>query len=154
SPNNPTGSGDSEQELREFAAVVAKHPGIFVLADEIYEYINFTSEGHFSIGSIPEIKDRVITVNGFSKGFAMTGWRLGFTAAAKWIIDAIEKLQRQVTSGTNSITQKAAVIAYTNMDAPKKMLEAYRHRRDIVIAKLKEVPGFKVRVPDGAFYAF
>lgn len=154
SPNNPTGSVYNEKELRAFAAIVAKHPGIFVLADEIYEYINFTGEGNFSIGSIPEIKDRVITVNGFSKGFAMTGWRIGWTAAAKWIVDALDKLQGQVTSGTNSITQKAAAIAFTNMDAPKMMLDAYKRRRDLVIAKLKEVPGFKVRVPDGAFYAF
>ena len=154
SPNNPTGSVYSEKELRAIAAIVAKHPNIFVLADEIYEYINFTPEGHFSIGSIPEIKDRVITVNGFSKGFAMTGWRVGYIAAAKWIVDAIDKLQGQVTSGTNSIAQKAAAVAYTNMDAPKQMLDAYKRRRELVIAKLKEVPGFKVRVPDGAFYAF
>jgi aspartate aminotransferase len=154
SPNNPTGSVYNEKELRAIAAIVAKHPNVFVLADEIYEYINFTSEGHFSIGSIPEIKDRVITVNGFSKGFAMTGWRVGWTAAAKWIVDALDKLQGQVTSGTNSIAQKAAAIAFTNMDAPKMMLEAYNRRRDLVIAKLKEVPGFKVRIPDGAFYAF
>ena len=154
SPNNPTGSVYSEKELRAIAAIVAKHPNIFVLADEIYEYINFTGNGNFSIGSIPEIKDRVITVNGFSKGFAMTGWRIGWTAAAKWIVDALDKLQGQVTSGTNSITQKAAAIAFTNMDAPKMMLEAYKRRRDLVIAKLKEIPGFKVRVPDGAFYAF
>ena len=154
SPNNPTGSVYSEKELRAFAAIVAKHPNIFVLADEIYEYINFTAEGNFSMGSIPEIKDRVITVNGFSKGFAMTGWRVGWTAAAKWIVDALDKLQGQVTSGTNSIAQKAAAVAFTNMEAPKMMLEAYRRRRDLVITKLKEVPGFKVRVPDGAFYAF
>jgi len=154
SPNNPTGSVYSEKELRAFGAIVAKHPGIFVLADEIYEYINFTGDGNFSIGSIPEIKDQVITVNGFSKGFAMTGWRVGWTAAAKWIVDALDKLQGQVTSGTNSIAQKAAAVAFTNMDAPKMMLEAYKRRRDLVIAKLKEVPGFKVRVLDGAFYAF
>ncbi|UAY53709.1 pyridoxal phosphate-dependent aminotransferase [Ferruginibacter albus] len=154
SPNNPTGSVYSEKELRAFAAIIAKHPNIFVLADEIYEYINFTKEGHFSIGSVPEIKDRVITVNGFSKGFAMTGWRVGFIAAAKWIVDAVDKLQGQVTSGTNSIAQKAAAVAFTNMDAPKMMLEAYHRRRDLVIGKLKEVPGFKVRIPDGAFYAF
>lgn len=154
SPNNPTGSVYSEKELRAFGAIVAKHPNIFVLADEIYEYINFTAEGNFSMGSIPEIKDRVITVNGFSKGFAMTGWRVGWTAAAKWIVDALDKLQGQVTSGTNSIAQKAAAIAFTNMEAPKMMLEAYRRRRDLVIAKLKEVPGFKVRIPEGAFYAF
>jgi aspartate aminotransferase len=154
SPNNPTGAVYSEQELRAIAAVVARHPNIFVLADEIYEYINFTGKGNFSIGSIPEIKDRVITVNGFSKGFAMTGWRIGWTAAAKWIIDGLDKLQGQVTSGSNSITQKAASVAFTNMDAPKMMVQAYKRRRDLVIARLKEVPGFKVRVPDGAFYAF
>lgn len=154
SPNNPTGSVYSEKELRAFGEILKKNPHVFVLADEIYEYINFTPEGHFSIGSIPELKDRVITVNGFSKGFAMTGWRVGYIAAAKWIVDAVDKLQGQVTSGTNSIAQKAAAIAYTNMDAPKQMLEAYLRRRDLVIAKLKEVPGFKVRMPEGAFYAF
>jgi aspartate aminotransferase len=154
SPNNPTGSVYSEAELRAIAAIVARHENIFVLADEIYEYINFTPQGHFSIGSIPEIHDRVITVNGFSKGFAMTGWRLGYIAAAKWIADAVDKLQGQVTSGTSSIGQKAAAVAYTDMSAPAMMKEAYQRRRDLVVGLLQAVPGFKVRVPEGAFYAF
>lgn len=155
SPNNPTGAVYSEQELREIAAVLEKHEDVYVLADEIYEYINFTEEGHFSIGSIPALKDRVITVNGVAKGFAMTGWRIGFTAAAKWIADGVEKLQGQVTSGTNSIAQKAATAAFNGtLEPTKEMSAAYARRRDLVIGLLKEIPGFKVNVPDGAFYAF
>jgi len=155
SPNNPTGAVYSEAELREIAAVLEKHEDVYVLADEIYEYINFTEEGHFSIGSIPELKERVITVNGVAKGFAMTGWRIGFIAAAKWIADGVEKLQGQVTSGTNSIAQKAATVAFNGtMEPTKEMSKAYARRRDLVIGLLKEIPGFKVRIPDGAFYAF
>ncbi|MCE7042074.1 pyridoxal phosphate-dependent aminotransferase [Dyadobacter sp. CY312] len=155
SPNNPTGAVYSEAELREIAAVLEKHEGVYVLADEIYEYINFTEEGNFSIGSIPALKDRVVTVNGVAKGFAMTGWRIGFTAAAKWIADGVEKLQGQVTSGTNSIAQKAATVAFNGtLEPTKEMAKAYQRRRDLVIGLLKEIPGFKVRVPDGAFYAF
>jgi aspartate aminotransferase len=155
SPNNPTGSVYSEAELRAIAEVVKRHENVYVLADEIYEYINFTPEGHFSIGSVPEIRERVITVNGVAKGFAMTGWRIGFTAAAKWIADGVEKLQGQVTSGTCSIAQKAAVAAFNGpLDETRKMTDAYRRRRDLVVGLLREVPGFKVNVPDGAFYAF
>jgi aspartate aminotransferase len=154
SPNNPTGSLYSEAELREIAAVVAKYPQLYVLADEIYEYINFTDEGHFSIGSVEEIRDRVITVNGYAKGFAMTGWRLGYIAASKQIAEAVEKLQGQVTSGTNSIAQRAAVVAYEDMSAPAMMKIAYERRRNLVVKLLKEVPGFKVNTPTGAFYAF
>lgn len=154
SPNNPTGSVYSEAELRAIGAIVAKNPNIFVLADEIYEYINFTPGGHFSMGSMPEIKDRVITVNGFSKGFAMTGWRVGYIAAVKWIADAVDKLQGQVTSGTNSIAQKAAAIAYTDMSSTIEMGKAYLRRKDLVVGLLREIPGFKVRMPEGAFYAF
>jgi aspartate aminotransferase len=155
SPNNPTGSVYTESELRDIANVVARHENIFVLADEIYEYINFTQGGHFSIGSIPEIKERVITVNGVAKGHAMTGWRIGFIAAAKWIADGIEKLQGQVTSGTNSIAQKAAVAAFNGtLDHAYAMKEAYDRRRKLVVGKLREIPGFKVNMPDGAFYAF
>ena len=155
SPNNPTGSVYTESELRDIANVVARHENIFVLADEIYEYINFTQGGHFSIGSIPEIKDRVITVNGVAKGHAMTGWRIGFIAAAKWIADGIEKLQGQVTSGTNSIAQKAAVAAFNgSLDHAFEMKAAYDRRRKLVVGKLREIPGFKVNMPDGAFYAF
>lgn len=155
SPNNPTGSVYTESELRDIANVVARHENIFILADEIYEYINFTQGGHFSIGSIPEIKDRVITVNGVAKGHAMTGWRIGFIAAAKWIADGIEKLQGQVTSGTNSIAQKAAVAAFNgSLDHAYEMKAAYDRRRKLVVEKLREIPGFKVNMPDGAFYAF
>jgi aspartate aminotransferase len=154
SPNNPTGSVYSEAELRAIGAIVAKNEKIFVLADEIYEYINFREEGHFSMGSIPEIKDRVITVNGMAKGFAMTGWRIGFIGAAKWIVDAIDKLQGQVTSGTNSIAQRASVVAWDDMTAPETMKRAYLVRRDLVIGLLKDIEGFKVNVPEGAFYAF
>jgi aspartate aminotransferase len=103
---------------------------------------------YFSIGSIPQIKDRVITINGFSKGFAMTGWRLGFMAPAKWIADACDKLQGQITSGASSITQKAAVAALTgDMTATREMAEAYRRRRDLVVDLLREIPGLKVRCP-------
>ena len=155
SPNNPTGSVYTESELRDIANVVARHENIFVLADEIYEYINFTQGGHFSIGSIPEIKERVITVNGVAKGHAMTGWRIGFIAAAKWIADGIEKLQGQVTSGTNSIAQKAAVAAFNgSLDHAYEMKAAYDRRRKLVVEKLRDIPGFKVNMPDGAFYAF
>jgi aspartate aminotransferase len=155
SPNNPTGSVYSQDELRSIAEVVARHEQVFVLADEIYEYINFTPQGHFSIGSIPAIKDRVITVNGVAKGHAMTGWRIGFIAAAKWIADGVEKLQGQVTSGTCSIAQKAAVAAFNGpLDDAYKMREAYLRRRDLVVGMLREIPGFKVNLPDGAFYAF
>ena len=155
SPNNPTGSVYTESELRDIANVVARHENIFVLADEIYEYINFTQGGHFSIGSIPEIKERVITVNGVAKGHAMTGWRIGFIAAAKWIADGVEKLQGQVTSGTNSIAQKASVAAFNGpLDHAYEMKEAYDRRRKLVVGRLREIPGFKVNMPDGAFYAF
>ena len=155
SPNNPTGSVYTESELRDIANVVARHENIYVLADEIYEYINFTQGGHFSIGSIPEIKERVITVNGVAKGHAMTGWRIGFIAAAKWIADGIEKLQGQVTSGTNSIAQKAAVAAFNGtLDHAYEMKAAYDRRRKLVVEKLREIPGFKVNMPEGAFYAF
>ncbi|GAA4430961.1 pyridoxal phosphate-dependent aminotransferase [Ravibacter arvi] len=155
SPNNPTGSVYSRAELEALAAVIEKHNSIYVIADEIYEYINFTDEGHFSMGSIPALKNRVVTVNGVAKGYAMTGWRIGFIAADKWIADGVEKLQGQVTSGTNSIAQKAAVAAYNGpLDASKNMTAAYRRRRDLVVGLLKEIPGFKVNTPDGAFYAF
>ncbi len=155
SPSNPTGGMFSEEELREIAAVVAQHPGIFVLADEIYEYITFGNKKFFSIGSIPEIKDQVITINGFSKGFAMTGWRLGYTASAKWIADAMDKLQGQVTSGANSFAMKAATVALTSdLSATHKMAEAYKRRRDLVVGLINEIPGFNCPTPDGAFYVF
>ncbi len=155
SPSNPTGGMFSEQELCEIAEVVAANPGIFVLADEIYEYITFGDKKFFSIGSIPEIKDQVITINGFSKGFAMTGWRVGYTASAKWIADAMDKLQGQVTSGTNSIAMKAAYAAITGpLDSAHEMAIAYKRRRDLVVKLVNDIPGFKCATPDGAFYVF
>ncbi len=155
SPNNPTGSIYSEAELRAIGAVVARHENIHVLADEIYEYINFTPEGHFSMGSMPEIAERVITVNGVAKGYAMTGWRIGYIGAAKWIAEGVEKLQGQVTSGTNSIAQKATVAALNGpLEPSMEMARAYQRRRDLVVKLLKEVPHFRTNVPEGAFYAF
>ncbi len=154
SPNNPTGTVYSEAELRAIAAIVEKNPHVFVMADEIYEYINFMDEGHFSIGCIPAIKERVVTVNGMAKGFAMTGWRIGFIGAAKWIADGVTKLQGQVTSGTNHIAQRASVVAWDDMSAAESMRRAYLTRRELVVSGLQNIPGFKVNVPDGAFYAF
>jgi aspartate aminotransferase len=154
SPCNPTGSVFSEKELRAIGDVVAKHKNIIVIADEIYEYINFEGS-HFSIGSIPAIKDQVVTVNGFSKGYAMTGWRVGYIGAQKAIAAACDKIQGQVTSGTCSIAQKAAVAAYKgDLTAPKEMAKAYLRRRDLVVGMLKEIPGLKVNTPQGAFYSF
>ncbi|MGL4632094.1 MAG: pyridoxal phosphate-dependent aminotransferase [Leadbetterella sp.] len=154
SPNNPTGSVYSKAELIEIGNIVEKNPNIIVVADEIYEYINFREEGHFSIGSMPAIKDRVVTINGMAKGFAMTGWRIGYIGAAKWIVDGIDKLQGQVTSGTNHIAQRASLVAWNDMTAPETMKRAYLLRRDLVVGLLKEIPGLKVNVPEGAFYAF
>ncbi|MBC8152785.1 MAG: pyridoxal phosphate-dependent aminotransferase [Bacteroidetes bacterium] len=155
SPNNPTGSVYSEAELRAIAEVVKRHENVYVLADEIYEHINFTDKGHFSMGSIPEIAERVITVNGVAKGFAMTGWRIGYIGAAKWIAEGVEKLQGQVTSGASSIAQRATLAALTgNMVPTQEMAQAYARRRDLVVGLLKDISGFKVNVPEGAFYAF
>ncbi|SOE21460.1 aspartate aminotransferase [Spirosomataceae bacterium TFI 002] len=154
SPANPTGSVFSRAELEAIAKVIEKHPRVLVLADEIYEYINFMEEGHFSIGSIEAIKDQVITVNGMAKGFAMTGWRIGYIGAAEWIVQGINKLQGQVTSGTNHIAQRASVVAWDDMTAAETMKRAYLVRRELVVEGLKSIPGFKVNVPDGAFYAF
>jgi len=153
-PCNPTGSVFTEKELRAIGEVVAKHEKIVVIADEIYEYINFEGS-HFSIGTIDALKERVVTVNGVSKGFAMTGWRVGYIGAPKYIAAACDKIQGQVTSGTCSIAQKASLAAVSgDLTAPKEMAEAYRRRRDLVIGLLKEIPGLKVNVPTGAFYAF
>lgn len=156
SPCNPSGAVFSKEELTAIAEVVAKHERIFVIADEIYEYINYEGKGkHFSIGSVPAIKDRVITVNGFSKGFAMTGWRVGYIGAAKWIAAACDKIQGQVTSGTCSIAQKAALAGINgDLSAAEEMTKAYLRRRNLVLDLLKEIPGVKANIPQGAFYAF
>jgi aspartate aminotransferase len=154
SPCNPTGSVFSREELAEIAAVLARHPHVYALADEIYEYINFVGE-HVSLAQFPEVKDRVITVNGFSKGYAMTGWRLGYLAARPDIAAACEKMQSQITSGTCSITQRAGLAALRGGRASAdEMVTAYRRRRDLVLEIVKDIPGFKTPTPSGAFYIF
>lgn len=154
SPSNPTGSIYTKEELKEIAEVLARHENVFVIADEIYEYINFVGK-HESLATFEEVKDRVITVNGFSKGHAMTGWRVGYIAAPKWIADACDKMQGQVTSGTSSISQKAALAALEgDMTPTQEMAKAYKRRRDLVLELMKEIPGFKTYVPQGAFYIF
>jgi aspartate aminotransferase len=154
SPCNPTGSVYSKEELAQLAAVFARHPHVYILADEIYEHINFMGT-HESIAQFDEISDRVILVNGVSKGFAMTGWRIGYMAAHKHIAQACTKLQGQVTSGTCSIAQKAAVEAMlTDPAETRMMLDKFRERRDLMVSLLSEIPGFIVNVPMGAFYLF
>ncbi len=157
SPCNPTGSVYSKAELQAIAKVVAKHPNLFVIADEIYEFIIF-KERHESIAQFEEIKDRVITINGVSKGFAMTGWRIGYMAAPLFISKACIKLQGQYTSGASSIAQMAALEATledpSTSDSIQTMVKAFRERRDMVIDLLKEIPGIKTNIPDGAFYVF
>jgi len=154
SPSNPTGGVFNEQELEQLADVLLRHPNVVAIADEIYEYINFLGK-HFSLGAIERIKDQVVTINGLSKGFAMTGWRLGYMGAPKYIADACDKIQGQITSGTCSITQKAAIVALnSDMKPTHDMCERFRIRRDLVLEKSKEIPGFVNFVPDGAFYLF
>ena len=154
SPCNPTGAVFSRTELAAIAEVLARHPGVFAIADEIYEYINFTGE-HVSLAQFDEIKDRVITVNGFSKGYAMTGWRLGYLAAHPAIAAACDKLQSQITSGTCSIAQRAGLAALQGGRASAdEMVTAYRRRRDLVLELVKDIPGLVTPTPDGAFYIF
>lgn len=154
SPCNPTGSVYSRAELEAIADVIAPHEQIVVMSDEIYEYINFTG-GHASIGAVPSLRERTATVNGFAKGYAMTGWRLGYLGAPKYIADACAKIQGQFTSGANAFSQKAAVHALDADLAPTwRMREEFKHRRDIVIELLEKIPGFKVNRPEGAFYSF
>jgi len=154
SPCNPSGAVYSKEELAALAEVFRKHPNIYIISDEIYEYINFVGK-HESIASFADIKDRVIIVNGLSKGFAMTGWRLGYIAANVDIAKACEKLQGQFTSGTSSITQKAAVVALTTDLRPsQEMTEEFARRRTRVLELVKEIPGIICSEPDGAFYIF
>ncbi|ALI99815.1 pyridoxal phosphate-dependent aminotransferase [Rufibacter tibetensis] len=154
SPCNPTGSVFTKDELAAFAAILEKHPQIHVIADEIYEYINFTGE-HYSLARFESIKDRVITVNGFSKGYAMTGWRVGYIAAHKDIADACDKMQSQITSGTCSIAQKAAQAALEGgRESAEEMSASYLRRRDLVLGLMNDIPGIKTYVPQGAFYIF
>ncbi len=154
SPCNPTGSVFSKKELEDISKVVLKHPNLLVIADEIYEHINFTGD-QTSIASLPGMLERTITVNGFAKGFAMTGWRVGYIAAPKWIADGSNKVQGQITSANCSISQRGALAAITGDLAPtKKMVEEYQKRREIVHQLLMEIPGVKANHPQGAFYFF
>jgi aspartate aminotransferase len=153
-PCNPTGSVYSRAELRSIADIVKQHEELYIISDEIYEHINFVG-GHESMAQFPDIKERVITINGVSKGFAMTGWRGGIMAAPKWIAQACDKMQGQFTSGTCSITQKAMHAA---MDLPAEsthyMRDAFLKRRNLVLELMKDIPGLKTNVPDGAFYVY
>jgi aspartate aminotransferase len=154
SPCNPTGSVYSKAELESLAEVFEKHPEIYILSDEIYEHINFVDK-HESIAQFESIKDRVIIINGFSKAFAMTGWRIGYTASNKDIAAACDKMQGQITSGTCSITQKAGVAALEGgLESVLAMKAEFKKRRDLVYGLLKEIPGVKVNLPEGAFYFF
>lgn len=154
SPCNPTGSIYSFEELKALAEVFERHPNIYIISDEIYEYINFEGR-HESIAQFESIRDRVIIINGLSKGFAMTGWRLGYMAGPKNIITACEKIQSQFTSGPNSITQKAAVAALRgDMQPTLDMKESFRERRDYLVEALSGIPGLQVNNPPGAFYVF
>ena len=154
SPCNPSGSVYSREELTALAKVLEKHPNIYVVSDEIYEHINFS--GTFcSIASIPGMLEKTITVNGVAKAFAMTGWRIGYIGAPEFIAKACTKIQGQVTSGANSIAQRATIAA---VEADPKvlnyMVEAFHKRRDLVVGLIKEIPGLKINVPEGAFYVF
>jgi aspartate aminotransferase len=154
SPSNPTGGVYSKDELKALAEVFTKHPEIFIISDEIYEYINYVGK-HESIAQFPELKDRIIIINGLSKGFAMTGYRLGFIAAHPTIAKACEKLQGQITSGATAVTQRAAITALTApLDSSLQMLEEFKKRKQRILALLKEIPGIKLSEPDGAFYVF
>lgn len=154
SPCNPTGSVFRKGELEAIAAVLRKHENISIISDEIYEHINFSGK-HMSIGTLEGMQDRTVTVNGFSKGFAMTGWRVGYIGAPTWIAKAANKMQGQYTSGNCSIAQRAAYTALTSpLDATKEMAKEYEKRRAMVYKLLSEIPGFEVNMPEGAFYFF
>lgn len=154
SPSNPTGSVYTKEELKELADVLVKHPEVFIVADEIYEHINYIGK-HESIAQFAEIRDRVIIINGVSKAYAMTGWRIGFLAAADWIVKGCNKLQGQYTSGPCSVSQIASIEAYNGSQEPvEEMREAFRRRRDLIVKLAKEIPGLDVNTPEGAFYLF
>ncbi len=154
SPCNPTGSVYHRDELEAFARVLRDHPDVIVISDEIYEYIQFGRE-HVSIGSLEGMLERTVTVNGFAKGFAMTGWRLGYIGAPTWLADACTKVQGQITSGANSFAQRAAAEALdADMSPTDEMRKAFQRRRDLVVEQLKTIPGFRCNVPEGAFYVF
>ena len=154
SPSNPTGSVYSKEELAALAEVLAKHPQVIIIADEIYEHINYVGK-HESIAQFENVREQVVIVNGVSKAYAMTGWRIGFVAGPEWIIKAINKLQGQYTSGPCSVSQKAAEAAYTGTQAPvEEMRQAFERRRDLIVKLAKEIPGLEVNQPQGAFYLF
>lgn len=153
-PCNPSGSVYNKAELQALVKVLEQHPQVFVVSDEIYEHINFVGK-HESIAQFPSVYDRVITINGVSKGFAMTGWRIGYIGAPLWISKACEKMQGQFTSGTCSVAQKAALAAIlANPEVVKPMRDGFLKRRNMVLEMLKEIPGLKTTIPDGAFYVF
>ncbi len=154
SPSNPTGSVYSKEELQGLAEVIKQHDDLFVLADEIYEHINYVGH-HESIAQFPGMKERSIIVNGVSKAYAMTGWRIGYIAAPEWIVKGCNKLQGQYTSGPCSVSQKAAEFAYTqSQECVEQMRQAFERRRDLIVKLAKDIPGLEVNVPQGAFYLF
>ena len=154
SPSNPTGSVYSKDELKALADVLAKYPKVIILSDEIYEHVNYIG-GHQSIAQFENVRDRVVVINGVSKAYAMTGWRIGFIAAPSQISAACNKLQSQYTSGPCSVAQKAAEAAYTGpQECLEEMRKTFEHRRDLIVGLAKEIPGFNVNVPQGAFYIF
>lgn len=154
SPSNPTGSVYTKDELEALAEVIKRHDDLFVLADEIYEHINYVGK-HESIAQFPGMKERTIIVNGVSKAYAMTGWRIGFIAAPEWIVKGCNKLQGQYTSGPCSVSQKAAEAAYTtSQECVETMRKAFERRRDLIVELAKDIPGLEVNCPQGAFYLF
>ncbi len=154
SPCNPTGSVYTREELEGLVEVFRRHPQITIISDEIYEYINYSGR-HESIAQFSDMKERVVVVNGMSKGFAMTGWRIGYMAGPRELVQACDKFQAQFTSGTNVIAQRASITALlSDLGPTRKMVEAYRERRDYVIGALQAMPGVKASMPGGAFYAF
>lgn len=155
SPSNPSGAVYTRDEIAALVEVLKQYPRVIILSDEIYEHINYTAEGHVSFGEFPEIADRLVIVNGVSKAYAMTGWRIGFMAGPLDIAKATTKLQGQTTSGTGSIAQKAAEAAYRgSQECVVEMCEAFRRRRDLITALAREIPGWRLDVPQGAFYIF
>ncbi len=154
SPSNPTGSVYSKEELAGLAEVIKHHDDLFVLADEIYEHINYVGK-HASIAQFEGMKERSIIVNGVSKAYAMTGWRIGYIAAPEWIVKGCNKLQGQYTSGPCSVSQKAAEFAYTqSQECVEQMRQAFERRRNLIVELAKDIPGLEVNVPEGAFYLF
>lgn len=154
SPSNPTGSVYSRDELRELAQVILRHDGLFVLADEIYEHINYVGR-HESIAQFDGMKERAIIVNGVSKAYAMTGWRIGYIAAPEWIVKGCNKLQGQYTSGPCSVSQRAALCAYQSSQAcVEQMRQAFERRRNLIVRLARDIPGLEVNTPEGAFYLF